>query len=61
MSHSTGPTVGRKGYFVHSAQDRFQPLRPLAGSTTGSVEFFTTTTSPTIEWLKNHAAGTPLS
>ena len=36
-------------------------MRPLDGSTVGSVEFFTTTTSPTIEWLKNHAAATELS
>jgi hypothetical protein len=48
-------------YFVHSAHGMFQPLRPLDGETVGSVEFFTTTTSPAIEWLKNQAAGTPLS
>lgn len=45
--------VGVGGYTAlpafHSAHDRFHPLRPLSAATVFSPEFFTMTTSPSIE------------
>ena len=52
-----GAVLRADAYAFHFSHDMFQPLRPLAGSTVSSWEFFTTTTSPRMEWLKNQAAG----
>lgn len=64
--HANGPgSVPRRGrvpgpgskasvgapHAFHFSQDMFQPLSPLSGATVASLEFFTTTTSPIIEWL----------
>ncbi len=59
VGHSTGPARARREgtYAVHSDQSMFQPLRPLSGWITLSLEFLTTTTSPISELSKSHAAG----
>lgn len=52
---NAGGTRGRQTALpaFQSAQAMFQPLRPLDGTTVLSPELVTSTTSPTIELLKN--------
>ncbi|SMQ19053.1 hypothetical protein SAMN06272771_5518 [Streptomyces sp. Ag82_O1-12] len=61
VRHTGALLSAAENYCFHFSHDMFQPFSPLSGSTVRSSEFLTTTTSPTIEWLKNHAAGTFLS
>jgi len=53
LGHSTPGPLGHQGnqqtYAIHFSQGMFHALSPLSGSTTRSWEFFTITTSPTIE------------